>query len=114
MSRLNDFLCQLLQAVEQSAAAEATPDWFDEKAGICDNWGNYTDQYNIPRHSWEDGFCGLRDKFRRDNLDHGFPFNTGLTDYVGECHDYTIWENTARLEWLQAEVTRIQHTRKSA
>ncbi len=121
MSRLNDFLCELLQAVGayKEARFSDLPDWFKADRGICDNWSEYTDYHDIKREAWELGREGLEDKFRRSGLHHCYPFNGGgsagaFDSYLAEHEEHTIFYNEKRMTWLCNEVIRIKAKRKAS
>lgn len=118
MSRINDFLCQLLQAVDQYIADGEDdancPEWFKTDYGICDNWSAYTDDHMIPWDAWKMGREGLKDKFNRDGMGYETPFNADIEAYMDEAKQHTIWLNAARVAWLRKEVNRIQSKRGAA
>lgn len=118
MSRINDFLCQLLQAVDQYIADgerdDNCPEWFRSNVGICDNWSYYTDVLDIPHEAWRLGRSGLQDKFQRGGMGVLTPFNRNLDEYHFEAHNHHIWLNAQRVHWLRKEVKRIQRKRGAA
>ena len=118
MSRLNDFLCELLQAVDQYIADgerdDDCPKWFRSNLGICDNWTYYTDDRDIPHDAWIMAREGLQDKFARGQMGVLTPFNDNLDAYLTEARNHYIWLNQQRVEWLRAEVKRIQDKRNAA
>ncbi len=121
MSRLNDFLCELLQAVGayKEERFDDVPDWFMADRGICDNWYEYTKRRDISREAWQLGQEGLEEKFQRSGLHHCYPFNGGesswaFDNYVTEHDEATIFDNAARMTWLCDEVIRIKAKGKAA
>ncbi len=121
MSRLNDFLCELLQAVGayKDERFDGVPSWFYADRGICDNWHAYTKYHGITYDSWKLGQKGLEDKFKRDGLHTCYPFNGGdfegaFDNYVTEHDEATIFDNAARMAWLCDEVIRIKAKRSAS
>lgn len=118
MSILNDYLCELLQAVDQYIAdgeSDANcPEWFKSECGICDNWSYYTDIKDTPHDAWRLGRSGLQDKFKRYGMGDLTPFNRNLDEYLFEARNYHIWLNDQRVDWLRNEVKRIQDKRSAA